>query len=282
MRQLIKRIISGMGYELRRAPRDPLPFIRKFRRGDLAFEFWIADKMSEGWYTQEKLQTSPEFTALLNLLKPGDRVLEIGSHQGFYAMLMACAVRPTGYVLGLEAVPFNALVAQSQISLNGLGSVCNIRNLAGSDAPGTVLINNDSNAHINVTKSWDTIPVPAETGDRVDLELGPFNVLKIDVEGFEGKVLAGCKRLLARKPKLVIEVHSPFLGAYGSSPEEILRAIDAPSYEGVLIGRRNGESSEQYSERYSEPVPFNLLAVPKGHFNVILSPREKGEQGASG
>jgi len=264
MKQLLKRIIAGMGYEVRRAPREAFPFIRKFQHGSLAFEFWIADQMANDWYTQDKLDTSPEFPALLGLLKPGDRVLEVGSHHGFYAVLMAWAVGPAGYVLGLEAVPFNALVAQSQISLNGIGSMCSIRNLAGSDAPGMVLVNKDLNAHVNVTKSWDTISVPAETGDRMDLELGPFNVLKIDVEGFEGKVLAGCKRLLSRRPKLAIEVHTPFLGVYGTSVGEILSVIDAPSYEGVLIGRRNRE--------YGEPVSFSPSTVPNSHFNIILSP----------
>jgi FkbM family methyltransferase len=258
-----------MGYEIRRASREALPLVRRFQRGGVTFDFWIADKMANGWYTQDKLESSSEFPELLRLLEPGDRVLEVGSHHGFYAMLMACAVGPEGYVLGLEAVPFNAMVAQSQVSLNGLGDVCSIRNLAGSDVSGTVLVNKDSNAHVNMAESWETIAVRAETGDRMDLELGPFTVLKIDVEGYEGKVLAGCKRLLARKPKLVIEVHPPFMAPYGASVEDILRMIDASSYEGVLIGRRNGE--------YSEPIPFNPSAIPESHFNIILSPRDDGE-----
>jgi FkbM family methyltransferase len=268
-RQVLKRVIASMGYDLRRAPREPFPYVKRFQTRSFAFDFWIADQIGKLWYTQEILDSNPEFPALLGLLQRGDRVLEIGSHHGFFAMLMACAVGPSGYVLGLEAVPFNAMVAQSQISLNGLGPVCSIRNLAGSDVPGTVPIHNSAYGHVTLAKSWDTVSVRAETGDQMDLELGPFNVLKIDVEGFEGKVLAGCTRLLSRRPKLAIEVHTPFLGVYGTSVGEIFSAIDAPSYEGVLIGRRNRE--------YSEPIPFNPSGVPKSHFNIILSPRDDGE-----
>jgi FkbM family methyltransferase len=262
MEQLLKRIIAGMGYEVRRAPSEALPFVRKFQRAGCAFDFWIADECGKAWYTHEGLSSSPEYPELLRLLQPGDRVLEIGTHHGFFAMLMACAVGPGGYVLGLEAVPFNALVAQAQISLNGFGGVCSIRNLAASDVPGTVLI---SGGRVSTAKSREAVSVQTETGDRMDSELGPFNVLKIDVEGYEGKVLAGCKQLLRRKPKLAIEVHPSRMAPYGTSVEEIFRAIDAPSYEGVLIGRRIGDE-------YSEPVPFNLSAVPESHFNILLRP----------
>jgi len=261
MKQLLKQMIARSGYQVRRAPSAAFPFIRKFKRGDYAFDFWIADEVGKAWYTQEGLATSPEYPALLSLLEPGDRVLEIGSHHGFFALLMACAVGPRGYVLGLEAEPFNAMVAQAEVSLNGLAGVCSIRNLAGGDKPGTVMI---SGGRVKTAKSWESVPVQVETGDRLDRDLGPFTVLKLDVEGYECKVLAGCRQLLARKPKLAIELHPELMVTFGGTMEEVFRAIEAPSYEGVLIAR--------YDAKYRDPVPFEPSAVPEGDFNILLRP----------
>jgi hypothetical protein len=78
------------------------------------------------------------------------------------------------------------------------------------------------------------------TVDDLDHEYGPFDVLKVDVEGFERQVLQGSKKLLARRPRLMLEIHAQIhahsLRRFGSTIEDVLDLI-GPGYSGSMVTR---------------------------------------------
>jgi hypothetical protein len=103
----------------------------------------------------------------------------------------------------------------------------------------------------------------AVTGDELDEKYGPFGMLKVDVEGYEGQVLRGCRRLLARRPALALELHLDQLARFGTTVEEIFGMVAADEYEGTMI--RRGDPTV---------IPFDRAALPKeGIVNVFLKPR---------
>ena len=106
--------------------------------------------------------------------------------------------------------------------------------------------------------------IEAITGDELDGRFGPFNVLKVDVEGFETEVLRGCQNLLKRNPKLILELHPHFMKqyGYGGSLEEVWSLIHADQRSGTMVIRPNFDRSLKFA---MEQVPTDEVS------NVHLS-----------
>ena len=265
MKKILQTMLRSVGYEIHRtqlARSEFVPFVRRFAFMGSDFDFWIANPDAKGWYNEEDCKKEGEFKELKRLIKSGDRVLEVGSHHGLTGIVCANYAGSSGAVLGLEAHPLNALIAQAQIGLNP--SIQNLRfiNAAGADHEGTVRISVWHNSSVIINEET-YVEVPTRMGDRLDSEYGPFSVLKIDVEGFETAVLKGCKELLWRRPRLAIEVHIDALAKYGSSVAEVFDLIDIAHYEGTIIIRPDYITVRQF-DRTEMPAA--------GIVNLFLSP----------
>jgi len=240
-KMLVKKGFRRLGYNLVKLPsiglEKAVPYIRRYCVGGVEFDFWIADETGRTWYEVEGIEDTGESKALLELVEPGDKILEIGSHHGFYTTLLAKAVGAEGRILGLEAEAKNAMIAQAQITLNQLGGTGRVLHVAGSDQSGwlSMSTSDGSNAYATREREQATMQVESVRGDQMQEEYGPFNFLKLDVEGFEGQVLAGCKKILASRPKLALELHLGLMGRYGTTLESIFEQIDIDACEGYMI-----------------------------------------------
>ncbi len=59
---------------------------------------------------------------LCRLIKPGDRVLDVGTNVGYYTLMFAQLVGPQGRVLGIEASPRTFDLVSTTVEFNGLSS----------------------------------------------------------------------------------------------------------------------------------------------------------------
>ncbi len=125
---------------------------------------------------------------MLQLVQPGDRVLDLGAHVGTFS-LAAAAVGCK--VIAVEASPTNAGLLRAGASRNGFHDVY-VVNAVVSDGPGSVDFLADGPwGHV----AWadpdgsrrDTVKVPSITVDALLAELGwdTASFVKIDVEGSE-------------------------------------------------------------------------------------------------
>lgn len=225
------------------------------------FKYWVADPLSRSWYDPALHRSLPENAELARLISRGDRVLEIGAHQGFYTAWLSVLVGNSGRVVALEPVAFNAMVTHAQVALNGLHN-CQVVTAAAADTRGQAEISYGPNSCI-VPFGF---PVDAVTGDELDAEYGPFTVLKVDVEGYEKQVLEGCHSILERAPKLAVEVHPERLSVYSANLTQLIELIGAERYEGTIVSR----------EFRSSVVPFTAAAVPSVSVsNLFLQPRRR-------
>lgn len=248
-------------------PQPPYPYTIRFPLNGRTFLFWIADDTGAQWYSRpEDWQAAAEPRELAALVRPGDRVLEIGCHHGLLTLMLADAVGPHGFVLAVEAHPRTALVAQAQVTLNRLGNVCHVAHLAVSDHAGTLTFCDASCSAVAGTAAEGGIRVEAVTGDTLLEQYGPFDLVKIDVEGFEGQVLQGCPRLLAARPRLALELHQAYLAQYESSTKEIVELLESYGYEGTVMLRD-----------FLTVVPFDPRNLPEDEIiNLFLHPRGSG------
>ena len=151
---------------------------------------------------------------LAKLVSPGDAVLDIGAHIGFYTLLLARLVGPKGQVVAFEPLPGNFEILAENIRLNQcsqvrainkavMGSGGKLEVTLSQDEPlpgGTSMLNDHGGQQVAV----DAVSLDEFFGSaRV-----PLSLIKMDVEGAEEQVLRGGRKTIeSLHPTLVIEVH---------------------------------------------------------------------------
>lgn len=276
MNNFIKNLTRLLGYEIHKLgyctdphsisidEKNNFPQIIKYKLGDISFDFWVINKSIKNDYNPDLIDKDAEVKEIINFIQPGERVLEIGSNIGFYTLLLAKLVGKNGFVLGIEPLLKNILVAHAQIALNNITNNCQIKDYSISDKNEVVYITRMSNnASVQIKDKKNTIATKAVTGDSILHTYGPFHVIKIDVEGYEANVLRGCKKILESKPKLLIELHVPFLHKYNTTVEEIFKLIEIENYEGIMIFRKNKLKTFTFNPTLIENDVINLLLKPK-------------------
>lgn len=156
----------------------------------------------------------------LGRLSPGDHILDVGSNIGYYALLAADKVGPSGRVIGCEPAPGVFEILQHNVSRStrqnievfpwAVGAKSGSVKFYESEIPnwGSLFQNNE----LMQTRSTS---VPAKTVDEIVRGASNFHptALRMDVEGAELMVLEGGREVLREfKPCLFIEFHNFALG----------------------------------------------------------------------
>jgi FkbM family methyltransferase len=149
----------------------------------------------------------PVQRVLAERLGPGDVFYDVGANVGFYTLLAARAVGPTGHVVAFEPHAKNIRALEYNVALNGLVNVLVVPQ-AVSGSSGTGYLQSGNRATARLAAAGDEVATVALDDFVAEHpELGPA-LVKIDVEGHETELLAGAERLLARSsPALVCELH---------------------------------------------------------------------------
>lgn len=150
-----------------------------------------------------------EIKFVRRLLKPGQRVVDIGANYGVYALSMAQAVGPSGRVWAFEPASSTARLLAEGIAVNGFAQVV-LERSALSSTCGTARLSLNANSELNAlvlgnTSSSASETVPLVTLDECMERYGwrDIEFLKIDAEGEEAKILKGGKRFFAELSPLV-------------------------------------------------------------------------------
>ena len=174
---------------------------------------------------------------LLPLIEPGSVFFDIGSYYGYYALR---AAQRGARAFAFEPASANYQRLAQNVALNA-DLRCETFQLALSDSVGTVAMSvaqegNRGTGRIGAPSdgSVATEEVATTTLDRFVREHGIDRVdaLKLDVEGAEGKVLAGGAETLARcRPVMLMEYNPRCLGRFGVEGETLLKMVRDMGYE---------------------------------------------------
>lgn len=154
---------------------------------------------------------------LARILKPGMHVIDVGANYGYHTMLLADVVSDTGRVLAVEPNPVAAGLLRESVLLNGFaGHVQVIEAALGAVAEGSaelfVPAGEPKNAYVGGTldgRSGMRHSVTLTSIDRLLLDLGHVDLIKIDAEGGEEDIVVGMQNLLrTRPPALVLEFNA--------------------------------------------------------------------------
>ena len=177
--------------------------------GELTYACDLGDGLMREVYLTGRYE--PQETALLrHLLRPGMTFVDVGANWGYFTLVGAHLVGPSGRVMSVEADPRAYRALQANMEKNGLATA-QILNLAASDAAGRLWFQEyerDARDSGNFGVAQSTLVV-AE-GRRIEVEARPLDdvldearvdrvhVLKMDIEGGEAKAIAGHTPAVAR------------------------------------------------------------------------------------
>jgi FkbM family methyltransferase len=144
-------------------------------------------------------------------VKPGMHVLDIGAHVGYFTLLAARAVGPTGRVSAFEPDPSNYRFLCHNVALNGMEEVVTAVRKAVAEASGSRPFfvderNSACSALSKAGRSGDAMAVECTAVDDFVEPGEGIDVVKLDVEGGELDALRGMRRTLADAARVVMFV----------------------------------------------------------------------------
>ena len=142
----------------------------------------------------------PEFedmSFVLHFLKKDDLFLDIGANVGVYSLL-ASGIKQAK-TIAFEPVPLTYNYLKKNITINQLNELITPLNIGLADKNGKLYFTSDGDTtnHVTTSKNNNSIEVEVKTLDNITENIITTDTLiKMDVEGFEIKVLEGASNIL--------------------------------------------------------------------------------------
>jgi FkbM family methyltransferase len=177
------------------------------------------------------------FRAFQKLVKPGMQVIDIGANVGVHTLNLAKLVGTQGGVYAIEPTDWAYRKLQANLKLNpGISRVVKTRQIVLSDRSAGV-------QKFEFRAQWRKAGgyIEDEVGVAEFLSLDDFqkieqlkqvDFIKLDVDGFETKILRGALGVLNTfQPILLVEVSDFFQQRAGNSAEELIGILRGLGYD---------------------------------------------------
>ncbi len=187
----------------------------------------------------------PHLTAVFErYCSPGMTVVDVGANVGYYSLLAARLVGPQGRVVALEPNSENCRLLLASLRKNGLSNV-ELLPVAADVEQGWAYYSTHVGSNGGLIGSEDLLALPGvvvPTFRLDDLVAGPVGLLKMDVEGAEGRVVRGATRLIERdRPVVTTELKEEMLRRVsGTSVGEYLSYFEGLGYTPALLEKDTG------------------------------------------
>lgn len=212
-----------------------------------------------------------EFAFLDGVLRPGMTFIDVGANEGYFTLHAARRVGRGGRVVSVEPSSRERLQLERNVRRNRLRNVTIVPH-ALADAAGTARLQIAAKVHgghntFGAFAYDDAVAVaseevPLETLDALAgrLSVGRVDVIKIDVEGAELKVLKGGRHLLATsRPILLIEANDAALRGQGASTAALLELLRELAYEIHVFSDKTGKVERLVD---GAALSANIVAFP--------------------
>lgn len=211
-------------------------------------------------------------------LRPGSVFVDLGAYVGYFSLMAAAMVGPSGRVLSFEpSQPSYALLLLSA-SLNGFANI-EVFPFAVAEARRVVLVEGRESHRTVVDFDGEPGRVdPASVTvsmalDDVLRDLDRLDLIKMDIEGGESRALRGAtKTLAAHRPVIVSEFSPTALQNFsGVSGEEYLQQLVRAGYALFVIEDEAGSLRPCGTD--TSRVMSALARHPSTHIDIVACPR---------
>ncbi|MDJ0753300.1 MAG: FkbM family methyltransferase [Ardenticatenaceae bacterium] len=187
------------------------------KRGPLAGLKWVCHSHHQFWMPLGMYEVETA-NWLKNQMDTSSVFFDIGANAGYFTLL-GCRQIKAGQIISFEPVPLNAKTIKKQLEINNFENGV-VEQIALSDKNETSLFsvaNNNANSHLVEVDTPHTngrekaqISVKTLTLDEyVNTRNIKPDLVKIDVEGAEAKVLCGANETISHfRPNCLVSTHS--------------------------------------------------------------------------
>ena len=239
-----KAVLSRLYWKYLTASKNHRVVIKKIE--GIRYELDLSELIDSGMFYEGAREPNTA-NALLKLAKAGNVVFDIGANVGSHTLPLAKLVGPEGMVYAFEPVEWARNKLNRNIELNNFQNI-RLVPVALSDhveAHGTeqfrasFKISNqaDVGADGELTQNWwgacDEVVVEFDTVDAFVQKngLSRLDLIKLDVDGYEGKVIRGAKNTLERfRPIILMEIAPSWAKARGENLSEIAKDLAKMGY----------------------------------------------------
>ncbi len=200
----------------------------------------------------------------------GGLLFDIGANNGLFSVLF-CRLAATNRAIAFEPSEMFTDRVRRMAALNKISTqLCCVAQAVG-DRAGLSEMQIDTRGGFVQTAAfagteqhdWRAITLSMTTIDDQTVEMGPPQLIKIDVEGFEWEVLMGAGTTLdVARPTVCLELHLNYLESRGRDPRAVLAILTSKNY---TLFRLSGEpaSADQICRSWASNT------------HVVARPRER-------
>ncbi|WP_338636575.1 FkbM family methyltransferase [Spirobacillus cienkowskii] len=206
-------------------------------------------------------------------IKSHSTVIDIGANIGYWSNLLA-SFDSTIKVLAFEPEPFNFKLLQENTKLNANCNRVQLISKALSNSKGNFnlyLSDNNAGDHrlYDSLENRNFVSVETVVGDD-EINVNNISFIKIDVQGFEYKVLSGMKNLISKNNDLsILSEFWPYgMKMAGDDPVEFLKMMFSFNFKFYALLEDSQEIFKINIEKALELTP------DKKHIDILFSKRE--------
>lgn len=167
--------------------------------------WWSLASAGSGYASGRRASAQMELLAAL--LRPGDRVWDVGAHHGFVTLCAARRVGPSGAVHAFEPSARNRAVLRRHVRWNRRENVATHPFALGA-VNGEARFGGDGTSKMYAIGGGSEVVQVRTAAELVAQGIcPPPTFMKLDVEGAEADAIAGALPVLPRDARLLIAVH---------------------------------------------------------------------------
>jgi FkbM family methyltransferase len=191
--------------------------------------------------------------AILDRLESGDCFIELGAHLGYYSLLAAASVCPSGSVIAFEPHPTHASRLNRNVRWNR--RAVEIEQAAVSDTDGMAELSVSDRGGGHALGSGDrgvTVETIAFDSYREQTGVQP-DMVKVDVEGADVRALDGMEKTLREcKPAIVCELHPNRIESFGDTIDGFYSCLAEHGYRIEELPSENELTQNQFVRKACE------------------------------
>lgn len=221
---------------------------------------------------------------LERVLQQGMVVWDLGANIGYYAVMAARLVGPSGTVYAVEPAPANAALLRRNIALNGCERVIMLEEVAISNQNGTATfhlaeMSNVHTLHPTVYRSGSAARLTGSTIAVRTVDVPTFltgkrsvDLVRMDIEGHEVEVfesIAHAVRASEFRARVLFEAHFPKYDDGEHNMRERLRALFALGYHPAIMASTDERRAAFHTRGYVPECRIRTDGVTRGIYRNV-------------
>jgi FkbM family methyltransferase len=208
-----------------------------------------------------------DVTAFINrFTQKGMTVFDIGANIGCHALRFGKLVGTTGRVIAFEPMSYAYGKLKQNVGLNKFNitvekiALSNVSTIANAVFRSSWTLDKSKKTNVKTAEKL----VFMTLDEYVDQHhIGKIDLIKIDVDGYELKVLTGGKRSIGNfKPIILIELGEYTLDMYGDDLYSLIDLLFSLNYQIFISDLKNPLSKQQILQLIPKHSTVNALALP--------------------